>query len=167
MRSGHEEDTVLDEFRRLALFTSGVAELTRHRAEQIVREMVKSGEVRKDQAGSLVKTVMDLGRINRSEFIEMMRGEIRNQIAALGLATNRDVERLERRVTRLEDRARASASASAKKTTVRKKATSKTTAKSTSAAPGKSSPARRSTGTKSTVDRAPVPPKDAGGPSGA
>lgn len=157
---------MLDEFRRLALFTSGVAELTRHRAEQIVRDMVKSGEVRRDQAGSLVKTVMDLGRINRSEFIEMMRGEIRNQIAALGVATNRDVERLERRVSRLEDRARASSGPS-KKTTVRKKSSSKSTRKSTSAASGGSSSGSRSGGSKTTVDRAPVPPRDGGGAPGA
>ncbi|MDQ3955138.1 MAG: hypothetical protein M3285_06285 [Actinomycetota bacterium] len=157
---------MLDEFRRLALFTSGVAELTRHRAEQIVRDMVKSGEVRRDQAGSLVKTVMDLGRINRSEFIEMMRGEIRNQIAALGVATNRDVERLERRVSRLEDRARTSSGPS-KKTTVRKKSSSKSTRKSTSAASGGSSSGSRSGGSKTTVDRAPVPPEDGGGTPGA
>lgn len=157
---------MLDEFRRLALFTSGVAELTRHRAEQIVRDMVKSGEVRRDQAGSLVKTVMDLGRINRSEFIEMMRGEIRNQIAALGVATNRDVERLERRVSRLEDRARA-ASGPSEKTTARKKTSSKTTRKSTPAASGGSTSGSRSGGSKKTVDRAPVPPGDGGGAPGA
>ena len=157
---------MLDEFRRLALFTSGVAELTRHRAEQIVRDMVKSGEVRRDQAGSLVKTVMDLGRINRSEFIEMMRGEIRNQIAALGVATNRDVEHLERRVSRLEDRARTSSPGPSKKTTIRKKSSSKSTRKSASAS-GTSASGSRSGGSKSTVDRAPVPPKKTGGAPGA
>ena len=120
---------MLEEFRRLALFTSGVAELTRHRAEQLVRDMVKSGDVRRDQASSLVKTVLDVGKQNRLELGEMIRSEIRNQVANLGLATQRDVDRLERRVGRLEDRAKAerakkkTSSKSTKKTTVGKKTT--------------------------------------------
>lgn len=124
-----KETNVLEEFRRLALFTSGVAELTRHRAEQLVRDMVKSGDVRRDQASGLVKTVLDLGKQNRSELGEMIRSEIRNQVASLGLATQREVDRLERRVTRLEDRVKAerakkkTTAQSSKKTTVRKKTT--------------------------------------------
>ena len=120
---------MFEEFRRLALFTSGVAELTRHRAEQLVRDMVKSGDVRRDQASSLVKTVLDLGKQNRHELGEMIRSEIRNQVASLGLATQRDVDRLERRVTRLEERSKAerakkkTSAQSSKKTTVRKKTT--------------------------------------------
>ena len=120
---------MLDEFRRLALFTSGVAELTRHRAEQLVRDMVKSGDVRRDQASSLVKTVLEVGKTNRSELGAMIRSEIRNQVASLGLATQRDVDRLERRVGRLEDRAKAerakkkTTGQSSKKTTAKKKTT--------------------------------------------
>ena len=132
---------MLEEFRRLALFTSGVAELTRHRAEQLVRDMVQSGEVRRDQASSLVKTVLDVGNQNRRELGQMIRSEIRNQISSLGLATERDLARLERRVARIEDRqkeaGRSSSSgtaarkrpkkttAASKKTTVRKKTSTK------------------------------------------
>ena len=122
---------MLDEFRRLALFTSGVAELTRHRAEQLVRDMVSSGDVRKDQASSLVKTVLDIGKENRHQLGELIRTEIRNQVGNLGLATQRDVERLERRVARLEEclkAERVAAKAAAKSTS---RNTKKTTAKST------------------------------------
>ena len=89
--------------------------------------MVKSGDVRRDQASSLVKTVLDVGKTNRSELGEMIRSEIRNQVANLGLATQRDVDRLERRVGRLEDRMKAERAKkkttvqSSKKTTVKKK----------------------------------------------
>lgn len=68
----------------MALFGSGVAELTRHRAEQIARELVERSKQ------------------NRDELLRLIRGEIQNQIEALGVATKRDLERLERRVTRLE-----------------------------------------------------------------
>ena len=73
-----------DEVRRMALFGSGVAELTRHRAEQLARDLVERSKQ------------------NRDELLKLIRSEIQNQIQALGVATKRDLERLERRVTRLE-----------------------------------------------------------------
>jgi polyhydroxyalkanoate synthesis regulator phasin len=68
----------------MALFGSGVAELTRHRAEQIARDLVERSKQ------------------NRDELLKLIRGEIQNQIQSLGVATKRDLDRLERRVTRLE-----------------------------------------------------------------
>ena len=68
----------------MALFGSGVAELTRHRAEQLARDLVERSKQ------------------NRDELLKLIRGEIQNQIQALGVATKRDLERLERRVSRLE-----------------------------------------------------------------
>ena len=114
---------MLDEFRRLALFTSGVAELTRHRAEQLVRDMVKSGDVRRDQASSLVKTLLDVGRQNREQITELIRAEIRRQMSNVGVVEKRDLERLERRVARLEERMKGTKTTSSrpKKTTARKK----------------------------------------------
>jgi polyhydroxyalkanoate synthesis regulator phasin len=103
-----------DELRRLALFTSGVAELTRNRAEQIVRDLVGSGDLGRDQAAGVVKELLRRSAENRKELTRFVRSEIRNQIEALGLASKRDVERLERRVARLE--------AGGKKKTTRKKA---------------------------------------------
>jgi polyhydroxyalkanoate synthesis regulator phasin len=112
---------VLDELRRVALFTSGVAELTRHRAEQIVKDLVQRGDVRREQASSAVRDIMDISRQSRQELIGFVRGEIRAQVANLGLASTRDVERLERRIARIEARGEKSTAkrSTAKKTTKR------------------------------------------------
>lgn len=136
---------MLDEFRRLALFTSGVAELTRHRAEQLVRDLVQSGDVRRDQASGLVKTVLDLGKQNRKELGQLIRSEIRNQIAALGVVTERDFERLERRVARIEDRQKAASGGTASKSSTSSpaKRTSAKTSKKSSARTAKKATARK------------------------
>ncbi len=130
-----------DEIKRMALFTSGVAELTRYRAEQLVRDLVKAGDVRRDQASSVVRDLMERSRQNRMEVMRLIQTEIRGQIATLGLATKRDIERLERRVARLEDgpkQARGSSQPSkktsrkpSKKSTAKKTARKKTAARST------------------------------------
>lgn len=116
-----------DEIKRLAVFTSGMVELTRNRAEKLVKDMVSGGDLGTDQASGLVKELVRRSAENRKELIAFVRGEIRNQIEGLGVATKRDVERLERRVARLESAkkttARGSTSASKKRSTAKKSST--------------------------------------------
>jgi len=95
---------VRDEIRRVVLITSGVVELTRNRAEAIVRDLIKSGELPGGQATQVVKDLMERSKQNRKEILNLVRTEIGNQTDAIGLASKRDIERLERRVARLEDR---------------------------------------------------------------
>ena len=92
-----------DELRRMAMIGSGVAELTKHRAEQIVKDLVKAGDLRSGNAKTVVKELMERSKANRKEVVSFVRSEIKNQIESLGLAGKRDIERLERRVARLED----------------------------------------------------------------
>lgn len=113
----YREVAVRDEVRRMALFGSGVAELTRHRAEQLAREL------------------LERSKQNRDEMLRLVRSEIQNQIAHLGVPSKRDVDRLERRITRLETQLKeATRKTSAKKTarkTVKKKATATRSTSST------------------------------------
>jgi polyhydroxyalkanoate synthesis regulator phasin len=95
---------VRDEIRRVVLITSGVVELTRNRAEAIVRDLIKSDELPGGQATQVVKDLMERSKQNRTEILNLVRSEMRNQIQAIGLASKRDIERLERRIARLEDR---------------------------------------------------------------
>ena len=117
---------MLDELRRVALFTSGVAELTRHRAEQIVKDLVQRGDVGREQASAAVREIMDASRQSRQELIRFVRGEIQAQVANLGVASKRDLERLERRIVRLESQGKMAAKRSTAKKSTRKstKATS-------------------------------------------
>jgi polyhydroxyalkanoate synthesis regulator phasin len=114
---------MFDELRRIALFTSGVAELSRNRAEEIVKGLVRSGELRREQTASWVKNLVEVSRANREELVSFVGAEIRDQVANLGLATKRDVERLERRVARLESQRKATG----KKKTSKKRPSAKAT----------------------------------------
>lgn len=130
---------MLDELRRMALITSGVAELTRSKAEKVVKDLVKAGDIRRDNASGLVKELMKRSSENRAELTRFVSSEIRSQVEKLGLASTRDLERLERRITRLENSAKGAAKTtkspaktSAKKTTAKKVTAKKGSAKATS-----------------------------------
>ena len=120
-----------DELRRLSLMGSGVAELTRNRAEQIVKDMVAAGEVKRKQASKVVKDLMETSKANRQELLKIVRSEIQGQVQNLGLATQRDLERIERRVARLESSVRPAP----KKTTAKKTSRKKTAARKSTVSP--------------------------------
>lgn len=121
---------MLDEVRRLALFTSGIAELTRNRAEKIVKNWT-GGDVPNARASTMVRQLVETSRQNRSELLTLIRSEIKNQARTVGLADGREVERLERRVERLEEQLKNErAKRGTAKTTARKSSSKKSTKKS-------------------------------------
>ena len=85
-------------FKRYLEIGSSVLSMSRERAEGIVRDLVASGEVAKSQAAKATDWLVERGRAGTEELTEMVRREIRQQVAALGLATKDDLARLEARI---------------------------------------------------------------------
>src|SRR3982751_2452250 len=83
---------------------AGIAftQMTRERAEAIVRDLVKTGELQRDQAQKNVDDLLDQSRKNTERLLEMVRKEIQDQLQSFGLATKSDVERIESRLSTLE-----------------------------------------------------------------
>ncbi len=106
-----------DLFRRL--LDSGVAftQMTQQRAEAIVRDLVRAGEVQSEQTSQLVQEFLDRSRLNTERLLERVRGEIREQVAALGLASREEVQALRDAVNRLRGRTAVTGSTTAKKAT--------------------------------------------------
>ncbi len=143
---------------------SGLTNITKARAEKIVRQLVKQGEAAADQAGDLVEELLDRQRQNRDALSGMVRTETQRAIKAMGLATNDDVDRLKKQVNDLKreltaaQKAAGSSGAPAKKTlTAAKKTAKKTAAKKTAkkTAPAKkASTAKKTTAKKSSAKKA-------------
>ena len=77
---------------------SAFTEMTRARAEGIVKELVKAGEVQLDQVQSLVDELVERRRRNADQLLTMIRKEVATQLSQLGLATREDLDALEQRV---------------------------------------------------------------------
>jgi polyhydroxyalkanoate synthesis regulator phasin len=76
-------------------------EMTRDRAERIVKDLVKAGEVRNKKAGDLVNELVERSRANTESLLETVRGEVRNQLSVLEVVTKDAVDRLEAQVAAL------------------------------------------------------------------
>jgi polyhydroxyalkanoate synthesis regulator phasin len=131
------EEEVREDLRRVAVFTSGVAEVTRNRAEELVKSWARP-DLRREQAQALVRDLMEWSKHNRKELTALVRSEIQSQLSALGVATRRDLDRLERRIAALEESLRGVAAADAPRSSSTRKTTSgrKKTSHKTSSSPG-------------------------------
>ena len=105
--------------------------LTQARAEALVKDLVKAGEVQADQAREVVTDLLERSRKNSEKLIETVRTEVRSQITGLGLVSKADLDKLEARVAGLFGAATKPAKAAATKATP--KATKKTPAKKAAA----------------------------------
>jgi polyhydroxyalkanoate synthesis regulator phasin len=139
--------------------------LTQSRAEALVRDLVKAGEVQADQAREMVTDLIERSRKSSEKLLETVRKEVRAQVTERGLVSKADLDKLEARVAKLFGAAakpaksaarkvapaakktakKAPAKKAAAKKTAAKKATKKATAKKTAA---KKTAAKKSPATK-------------------
>src|SRR5216683_4721586 len=128
-------------------------EMTRARAEGIAGELVKAGELQRDQMQSSVDELIDRSRRNTQQLISLVRQEVTGQLSLLGLATKDDLDALEKRLTDKFGKAGGSKTAAGKTTAAKTvKAASKSSKSSTTASsgagkgPAKKAPAKKSSG---------------------
>jgi heparin binding hemagglutinin HbhA len=114
--------------------------------EDIARTLAQRGQARKQQAGRIARDVVEWSRKNRERIAGVVRREVRQQIAKLGVATKEEVSSLRRRVRDLEGEApakKAAAKKPASRKATTKRAASKRSAPRKAAARKTSPPARR------------------------
>ena len=73
-------------------------QLTRARAEAIVKDLVKAGELQREQTQERVDDLLERSRKNTDQLRDLVRKEIREQLSSIGLATKEDIARLERKL---------------------------------------------------------------------
>ena len=119
---------------------AGVAftSLTQSKAEALVKDLVKTGEVQTEQAQAVVTDLVERSRKNTEAFIDQVRKEISASAESLGLATIADVTRLEKLIAALKPGSTPPAPTAAKKAPAKKSAAKK--------APAKKSAAKKSAG---------------------
>ncbi|HVM19385.1 MAG TPA: hypothetical protein VM307_05450, partial [Egibacteraceae bacterium] len=128
---------------------SGLTEVTRKGAERVVRALVKQGEIAADQVERTVDDLLKRSEKNRKAVAAIVRTEVERTVSRLGLAKEKDVDRLESKVSRLESSGPAASTA---KKTARKAA--KKSAADRRAAAAATSTASRSTSAGSSATTA-------------
>jgi polyhydroxyalkanoate synthesis regulator phasin len=125
----------LDALRKYLEAGMAFTQTTRARAEEIVGNLVRAGELQTEQTQQQVQDLVDRSRENTERVVSAVREEVVSQLSSLGFATKKDLARLERKVDALKGSS--GAKASAKKAPAKKSTAKKSTAK-------KKAPAKKS-----------------------
>jgi polyhydroxyalkanoate synthesis regulator phasin len=146
-------------------------QMTQRRAEELVADLVKAGEVQAEQAQTFVAELYDRSRKNSEELVERVRAEVRQQVAALDLVTRDVVNRLEQQVEAIRQQLPASggrrtAGATSTKAVTATKAAASSTASAARKASGgakraastatKSASAKKTSAKKTTAKKTPA-----------
>jgi polyhydroxyalkanoate synthesis regulator phasin len=100
-------------------------ELTRTRAEAIVKDLVKAGQVPRQRAEDAIDELVSRSRQNTEAMMALVQAQIQEQLGNLGLATKADIERLEAKINAAKGTGGAK-KAPAKKAPAKKAAAAKT-----------------------------------------
>jgi len=82
---------------------AGVAftQLTQSKAEAIVRDLVRAGEVQTGDARQRVEELLDRSRKNTDNLMKLVRDEVNGQVARLGLVPKKDLDAVRRELADL------------------------------------------------------------------
>ncbi|HAL61496.1 MAG TPA: hypothetical protein DCP08_03705 [Chloroflexi bacterium] len=79
----------------------GALSLTREKAERIVSELVRRGEAHGDETRKLVDQLVARGEEERRAVRKLLEDELADALARMGLARQKDVEALGKKIDRL------------------------------------------------------------------
>lgn len=85
-------------------FGLGVADFTKEKVEGLVDDMVKRGELSKEESSQAVEKIMAEAKAEQADFTDKITAMIHNAISGMGLARAADLEALEKRVAALEEK---------------------------------------------------------------
>ena len=127
---------------------AGVAftNMTRKKAEQLVSELVKNGDIQTDDARARVDELLERGRQGTEVIVSTVRSEVQRQLGAVGIT---NLEDLATQVAAMLGR-----SGTAPKKPVAKKAPAKKTV--AKKAPAKKAPAKKTVARKAPARKAPA-----------
>jgi len=138
---------VLDDIRKMIEATLG--NLSPAKAQELAKSMMDPGAA-KEQVAKTAADLLDWSQHNRQRVREFVDREIQSQLTVVGVASQKDLDAVKKRVRELE-RAAGMTASGRKKTTARKSTSRKPAAKkSTAAAKPAETPA--STSTASSAD---------------
>lgn len=142
-------------WQRYLEIASGLTNVTRKKAETAVKGLVKRGEIAAERTEKAVDDLLTRSEQNRKVLSDLVSQETERNVKRLGLATKKDLDRLERKVDRLASggSTQKSAKKSAKKSGSATKSAKKTSGASKSGSTKKTSSAKKTSGAKKTAKK--------------
>lgn len=89
-------------FRKMGLFGIGVISLTQEKVEEFTQEMIKKGEISKEEGKKFVKDVLSEKEKQLKDIEEKINERVRENLKKSGVVMKSDITALERKIEKLE-----------------------------------------------------------------
>lgn len=93
-----------DLFTNLMLAGFGAMVMTKEKADDIVGELIAKGEVSRDEAMTVVESLMEKGKKEKNNILNQIRGEVRKVIEDMGVPAREEYDELKKRIQVLEEK---------------------------------------------------------------
>lgn len=80
--------------------------LTKEKMEEAVQELIKQGEVSKEEGKELLDNLMEKAEAQRAELSNRVNAEVQKVLKNVGLVRIEELERLKEKIQELEERLR-------------------------------------------------------------
>ena len=88
--------------RKMGLFGIGVISLTQEKLEEFTQDMIKKGEMSREEGKKFVREVLSEKEKQIHELENKINEKVRETITKSGVVTKSDIEALERKIEELE-----------------------------------------------------------------
>jgi polyhydroxyalkanoate synthesis regulator phasin len=89
-------------FRKMGLFGIGVISLTQEKAEEFTQEMIKKGEMNREEGKKFVRDVLSEKDRQVKDIENKINQKVRESLEKSGVAMKSDLEVLEKKIENLE-----------------------------------------------------------------
>ncbi len=91
-----------DMLRKMGLFGIGVLSLTQEKIEEFTQEMIKKGEMSKEEGKKFVKDVLSEKEKQLKDMEEKINEKVKENLKKSGIVMKSDIETLEKKIEKLE-----------------------------------------------------------------
>ncbi len=93
---------MLDIVKKTLLLGLGVASLTKEKAEEIVNELVKHGEVASKDRPKVINDILQKAEEEKKKFISKIKETVKTVVNEMGLPGKDDIDELKKKINELE-----------------------------------------------------------------
>ena len=93
---------MMEYLKKIGFLGIGIAALTKEKAEAVVEDLVKRGELSADEGKALVNDLLSKSEDQRKELAKKIDADVKKAITDVGVVTRKDMEALEKRISKLE-----------------------------------------------------------------
>jgi polyhydroxyalkanoate synthesis regulator phasin len=97
-----KEEFMLNLLKRAALISVGLMALTKEKIEDVVKDLVKKGEVSEKEGKELIADLLEKSKQARKEWGEKVEGMVAETLQRLKIPSRKEVDELKERIAKLE-----------------------------------------------------------------